>query len=132
LAAYFVLYQVAISAVYLIDARLNILGREVGSSGWAVGALLTPILAFGLAIVFIYDAAKLTHRVVGPLYRFRKTVQAITAGGEVPLVNLRNGDYLLELRDDFNDMLRALEQRGAVTLTGQAPKPVAAPEPATV
>jgi nitrogen fixation/metabolism regulation signal transduction histidine kinase len=66
--------------------------------------------------VFIYDAVHLTHRVVGPLYRFRQVIRAVTSGEEVALIQLRKRDYLGEMKDEFNEMLKALEQRGAVVL----------------
>jgi hypothetical protein len=128
LAMYFLLYQVALWAVYFIDSRLVMFSGTVGQAAGPFGIILTPIVALGLALLFIYDAAKITHRIVGPLYRFRKTIQAVTAGGEVPLVTLRNGDHLLDMRDDLNEMLRALEARGAITLNN----PTAAREPAAV
>jgi len=62
------------------------------------------------------DAMHFTHRIVGPLYRFRQAIKAVASGEEVALVCLRKGDYLLEMKDDFNEMLKALEQRGAVVL----------------
>jgi hypothetical protein len=37
-------------------------------------------------------------------------------GEEVDLITLRKADFLQEFKDEFNDMLRALEQRGAVTV----------------
>jgi hypothetical protein len=128
LATYFVLYQVALWALYFIDARLNALGESVGQTAAAYGFYLTPVMTLGLGLLFIYDTARLTHRVVGPLYRFRKTIQAVTAGGEVPIVGLRDGDYLLEMRDDFNEMLRALEARGAITIK----EPAGARQPVAV
>jgi hypothetical protein len=114
LAMYFVLYQVAVWCLYLIDARISALGESLG---WpAVGTVLVPVVAIGLGVLFIYDAVKEAHRTVGPLYRFRKTIQSITAGEEVPLIKLRQGDHLQELKEELNAMLQALEQRGAVTL----------------
>ena len=46
--------------------------------------------------------------------------QAIREGDEVELIRLRKDDYLQELRDEFNDMLKALEQRGAVAVKAPA------------
>src|ERR1043166_5133612 len=114
---YCVLFQSAVWAVVLIDRSLNsALTGMFGDEG------LTYCFAFGafgvllLTVAVMYDALKFAHRFVGPLYRFRKTIQAIAAGEEVELVHLRNGDYLQELKNDFNDMLVSLEQRGAITL----------------
>src|SRR5262249_49137409 len=69
-----------------------------------VFALVFPVLAL--------DAVKFTHRLVGPLYRFRKTIQAVAKGEPVRLVRLREGDLLTDLRDDFNEMLETLQRRG--------------------
>jgi hypothetical protein len=120
LAGYFVLYQVALWSLFWINGRLTMFGESVGWSGSAAGVLLTPLLAIGLALIFIFDAAKETHRVVGPLYRIRNTIQAVTAGGEVSLVGLRSCDHLQELKDDLNAMLRALEERGVITISEKA------------
>jgi hypothetical protein len=126
LAVYFVLYQAALWALYIIDGRMNSLNGAVGDATAVFGFLLTPIAAVTLGFLFVYDSVRLSHRIVGPVYRFRKTVQAITAGEEVRTIVLRDGDLLLELKDDLNAMLRALEQRGAITLKQPAAKAAAA------
>jgi hypothetical protein len=120
LAAYLILYEAALWALFWINNRLAIMSD---SAGWTVspfGTLLTPVIAFGLAVLFIRDAMRQTHRVVGPLYRFRKVIQAVTTGEDITLVRLRENDHLQELKADFNAMLLALEQRGAITLTHAA------------
>jgi hypothetical protein len=84
--------------------------------------LLLPILA--------YDAIRFSHRLVGPLVRFRRTMEAITRGEAVRPIKLREGDFLIELRDDFNKMLEALQKQGVAVL---APNdgPVKTPEKQT-
>ena len=69
--------------------------------------LLSPlVLTFVLLVmVFVYDTVRFTHRVAGPIYRFRQTINAIARGEQVDLVRLRKGDLLIEMRDEFNDML---------------------------
>jgi hypothetical protein len=116
LAVYFLLYQVALWALFFINGRLTVLAESMGWSGPSCGVILTPVVAIGLALLFIFDAVRETHRVVGPLYRFRKTIQAVTSGEEVGLIKLREGDYLQDLKEDLNAMLRALEQRRAIHL----------------
>ena len=66
--------------------------------------VLVPIMA--------WDTIRFSHRLVGPLVRFRKTMQAITDGEAVRPLKLREGDYLTELRDDFNRMLEQLQKQG--------------------
>ena len=116
LAFYFIMYQLAVWALFAITSRIGAMAEAVGWPLSTYGYLLTPAITLGLGVLFICDVIRLTHRVVGPLYRFRQTVQAVTAGDDVAIVVLRKGDHLQELKDDFNAMLRALEQRGAVTL----------------
>jgi hypothetical protein len=70
--------------------------------------VLVPIMA--------WDAIHFTHRLVGPLVRFRRAMQAIAEGDPVRTIQLRQGDYLTDLRDDFNQMLAALQERGAVVI----------------
>lgn len=73
-----------------------------------------PTFALLLALVPImaWDSIRFTHRLVGPLVRFRRTMQAIAAGEAVRPIKLRKGDYLTEMRDDFNRMLEELQKRG--------------------
>jgi hypothetical protein len=79
---------------------------------WAVVILLPPLTL---------DAVRFAHRLVGPLYRLRKTVQAIAAGEPVTLIRLRKGDLLGDFADDFNVMLKRLEENGSIVLKPAAP-----------
>lgn len=69
-----------------------------------------------LMVVMAYDTIRFSHRLVGPLVRFRKTMQAIADGEPVRPIKLRDGDFLNELRDDFNKMLEALQKQGVPVL----------------
>jgi hypothetical protein len=114
---YFVCYQLtawfAVVLAYDVWKGVGLLlGPQVG---YLVLASLLGV-GVGVGLLFAYDALRYAHRVVGPLVRLRHTIKAITAGEEVDLVAFRKGDLLGELKDEFNDMLRALEQRGAVAL----------------
>jgi hypothetical protein len=71
-------------------------------------AILMPIMA--------YDALRFSHRLVGPMVRFRKAMNAIAEGEPVRPIKLREDDFLTELRDDFNKMLEALQKRGVPVL----------------
>jgi hypothetical protein len=63
-----------------------------------------------------WDAIRFSHRLLGPMVRFRRTMQSIAKGEAVPPIKLRKGDHLTELRDDFNHMLEALQRRGVPVL----------------
>jgi hypothetical protein len=76
-----------------------------------------PLLLFLLLLPFAaWDAVKFCHKIVGPLVRVRATLQQMAAGEPVSLIRFREGDYLDELRDDFNAMLDALQRRGVPVL----------------
>lgn len=117
IAAFFLFYQMAVWFLVLIERNIFIAMDELLGRDWA----LFTLSVFGstvvlVGILFVYEAVKFSHRLVGPLFRFRKMIQAIRDGEEMDLMRLRDGDFLQELKDEFNEMLKVLEQRGAVTI----------------
>lgn len=124
IALYFLLYQVAVWAVAVISSHIAMRLASAPPEGAGVYCMALMVIAtVMLGLMFIYDAVLFTHRIVGPLYRFRQILKAVAAGEEVALIRLRKKDFLMEMKDDFNEMLRSLEERGAVVL-----KPTSAPQ----
>jgi hypothetical protein len=119
IALYFALYQSAVwSLIVLKQAITNGLDLLFGNSPITLYfSILCIAIVVVMGLLFIRDSLIVAHRIVGPLYRFRKAIKAVTAGDELELVRLREGDYLQELKQEFNEMLKVLELRGAVTLT---------------
>ncbi len=76
-----------------------------------------------LVPVMAWDAIRFSHRLVGPLVRFRRTMQDLARGETVRPIKLRQGDYLNDLRDDFNLMLDSLQRRGVPVLKPVVPAP---------
>jgi sensor histidine kinase YesM len=74
------------------------------------------VLLLVLVPVMAWDSIRFSHRLVGPLVRFRKTIQELAAGEPVRPIKLRDGDYLIEMRDEFNKMLEELQKRGTPVL----------------
>lgn len=70
--------------------------------------VLMPILA--------WDTVKFSHRLVGPVVRFRRAMQEIAEGQPIRPIKLREGDFLTEMRDDFNRMLETLQKQGVPVL----------------
>ena len=123
IALYFVVYQALVWSLVYVERRFLVaLETILGPDGILVCFGFMTLIVVCTGLLFIYDAIKLAHRIVGPIYRFRKTIRAITAGEELELTNLRKGDFLVEMRDELNEMLKALEQRGAVVLKTPAAK----------
>lgn len=77
-----------------------------------------PVLFGFLAIVpvLIWDAVKFSHRVSGPLVRFRRVCRDIANGQPTQLIQLRPADELLDLQTDFNAMLEQLAKEHAIRL----------------
>lgn len=114
---YFVLYQAFVWLVLISEDAILYAFRGPAAEPPALSfVFVRATFLVTVSGLFIWDAIKYAHRVVGPLYRFRRTVQAITAGEAVDLVRLRKGDFLLELQDEFNEMMKVLEQRGALVV----------------
>lgn len=88
-----------------------------------------PPLLFLVALlpILAWDALRFTHRLVGPLVRFRRAFQDLAQGKPVHPIKLRAGDFLEELRDDFNQMLETLQRQG-ISVLKHADPPDATPE----
>jgi hypothetical protein len=74
------------------------------------------ICLLALVPVIGWDAIRFTHRLVGPLVRFRQTIRDVAHGEPVRPIKLRTGDYLTEFRDDVNQLLESLQRRGLPVL----------------
>ncbi len=72
-----------------------------------------------LAPAFVWDAVKFYHRIAGPIVQIKKAIRDVAEGRPLGYVRLRENDELMELQDDFNDMLDSLSRSGAVTLISQ-------------
>ena len=64
--------------------------------------------AFAILPIVLWDLLKFSHRVVGPLVRFQRTLESLTAGETVQEVRLRQGDLLFDLQTTFNQYLTSL------------------------
>lgn len=64
--------------------------------------------AFAILPIVLWDLLKFSHRVVGPLVRFQRTLESLTAGETIQEVRLRRGDLLFDLQTTFNQYLASL------------------------
>ncbi|HTU23278.1 MAG TPA: hypothetical protein VMG10_34910 [Gemmataceae bacterium] len=88
--------------------------------------LLHELVPVGVCLLIVvpvmaWDAIRFSHRLVGPLVRFRRAAQDIARGEAVRPIKLRDGDLLIEFRDDFNRMLESLQRRGVAVLRPDVP-----------
>ena len=71
------------------------------------GVLLVKVaLYLGLMLLI---SLYVSHRFAGPIYRFEKSAQSVGNGDLTHRVSLRTGDELMELQEEFNDMVARLQ-----------------------
>lgn len=81
--------------------------RTLGELYMAFSWKYCPLLVAALAILplLLHDSLKTTHRIAGPLVRFRNALRALRDGQFVREVRLREGDLLMDFQEDFNEFL---------------------------
>ena len=77
-----------------------------------VGISMTLLIELLLSIpILYYLGIRQTHRVVGPLKRLTKTLEAIGQGDFSQRISLRKGDVLEDLAQTINQMADTLQKR---------------------
>ena len=61
--------------------------------------------------LLIWDMMKYSHRIAGPLYRFRKAMEDHLAGEELQAVTLRDDDLLKEFQLTFNEFVAHVQKQ---------------------
>lgn len=118
-----VLFEVAAAVAVTIGAVLLPLVREVREgeargaidlkSAAALSTLHSGIWIAGLLalLTVALHSIKTSHRIAGPLYRFRTIYRAIAGGAAPESVRLRRNDLLHDDAADLNDALAAIRRR---------------------
>jgi general secretion pathway protein G len=95
---------------------------------------LWPALG-GVLVVAAAALIKTSHRIAGPLYRFRRVFESVTAGDLRASARVRSGDYLTLESDALEAMLASMRERigaaqqaideagSALRVQGDAPPP---------
>ena len=66
---------------------------------------LLQLVVFASALVLpviLFDVLRLSHRWVGPVFRLRTSLQALSRGESVAPISFRAGDFWQEMAGDFN------------------------------
>jgi general secretion pathway protein G len=71
-----------------------------------------PVLC-GLIVVLALHAIRTSHRIAGPLYRFRLAFARLTAGDLTVRITVRATDYLQEEAGEFDQAVQSLRQKVA-------------------
>lgn len=75
-----------------------------------VNSMIMVKMVLYLGIIFLMSLF-VSHRFAGPIYRFEKSAQIVSTGDLTHRVSLRTGDDLLELQEEFNNMVASLQSQ---------------------
>ena len=97
------------TTVSIVDARVRVM---------TTADFLFPFLAQTVSIVTVLVGAAtaavtlfMSHRIAGPLFRFKETLKELVAGNFTNQVKLRKGDELLAFSDEFNEMITVIRDK---------------------
>jgi hypothetical protein len=66
------------------------------------------LVAAGVVLpLLLWDALRMTNRVVGPLARFRNCLNRMARGEPVAPIAIRRGDFLVDLKDAINAVVQS-------------------------
>lgn len=68
------------------------------------------VLLIAMLPSFIYDTIRLSNRFAGPIVRLRRGLKELTEGEDVENMNFRDGDFWMELSDDFNRLAQRVKE----------------------
>jgi general secretion pathway protein G len=107
------LLGVAVAAVVfgplILELRESGEGVAAGRFLW-LHAWFWPI-ALAVLTVTVVHAIWISHRIAGPLYRFRRVFDQMAAGDLTPQVRIRDGDYLTAEAAAFDAALASVRTR---------------------
>jgi hypothetical protein len=72
-------------------------------------ALVVAVLVLPL---MLFDVVRFSNRFVGPVYRLRSSMRQIGRGEEIGPIKFREGDFWIEVADEFNRVVERIP-RGA-------------------
>ena len=95
----------------LQSGSLSVLEQgEVAGQFLALHARVWPAMLVVLVLLALHSVL-VSHRIAGPLYRFRSIFKAITEGDLSIRANLRKTDYLGKESDSLNEMIAGLRAK---------------------
>jgi hypothetical protein len=68
------------------------------------------VASFLLLPLIVIDCVRLSNRFAGPLYRLRRCMRDLATGVPVPPIHFRDGDFWLEVADEFNAVSAKLQR----------------------
>ncbi|MGH7407039.1 MAG: HAMP domain-containing protein [Candidatus Methylomirabilales bacterium] len=84
--------------------------QEVASQFLFLDARVWPAILIVFVLLTIHSVFA-SHRIAGPLYRFRRVFEAVAAGNLTARAIIRKNDYLGTVADTINEMIATLNTR---------------------
>ena len=114
---YVLLFVAVIGVVFvipLVEGLADTEGASTGTSqvGNQIRYLYTyfwPAVSLAMILIFLHSI-RTSHKIAGPLYRFRLVLQALKEGEISPPISIRKGDYLHPEAELINQVLESLRQ----------------------
>ena len=124
---YWLLCLFAIGALLLVRRALTMPIRPMNAILGELGSLYGPAAIASLFILpmVVVDVLRLTSRYAGPIFRLRRSLQALADGEAVEGLRFRGGDFWQGLACDFNTVAGRL--RPSTPEADAAPVAVATP-----
>ncbi len=123
LVMYWAVYHIALwHLMFLFTMVDSVLNHDPTAPATSCGTLYREFAANHISIIVCFfvmlpilgrDLLKFSHRLAGPLVRFRNTMQQMIDGKPVDEVTLRRFDLPSEFLAVFNDMVRKWNERVA-------------------
>ncbi len=87
--------------------RLRLEAEQTDAELSSLVPLLVSFVAFTVASAFaiVYQAVRISNRVVGPQVNMRHVINRVIAGEHGARVRLRKGDFMLPAADDINRLV---------------------------
>ncbi len=116
---FLVVFAIAVTGTLVASAliKANMYRPELGDQSYAIVALIavatTLVVQLLLAIpLVLFLGIRQSHRIIGPMKRIIRTLEAIGQGNFSQHISLRQGDALEELAKSINQMSENLQKRG--------------------
>jgi methyl-accepting chemotaxis protein len=105
LVTYFITDEALERSFYSIHYQIKNVWQVLLPSVVIISFVTTAIVAFFTTIVALYES----HKVGGPLYRFKKSLKEIEDGDLTGVTKLRAGDELQEFIGNLNSMVKGVK-----------------------
>jgi hypothetical protein len=92
--------QLIVFLFVLATSSSDDLGAKGARLWWY--AQLSVVAALAILPLILFDILTLSHRWVGPIFRLRASVHALSLGEVVPPIRFREGDFWQDLARDIN------------------------------